>query len=93
MIDPLRQAVYLGIAVFDTAKVYGPRTNEELVGEALKPVRNRVAIADRCGWDVGAAPDGVNSRPEHIKATADQSLRRLRTDHIDFYYQHLSAPR
>jgi aryl-alcohol dehydrogenase-like predicted oxidoreductase len=84
MIDLVRQAVDLGITLFDTAQVYGPRTNEELVGEALEPVRDRVVIATKFGWDLdpngGPAPVGVNSRPEHLKATADESLRRLRVD-------------
>lgn len=92
MIDLVRRAVDLGITLFDTAQVYGPRSNEELVGKALESVRDQVVIATKFGYDLdpdgGPVPVGLNSRPEHIKATADESLRRLRTDRIDL----LSAP-
>jgi len=93
MIAMIRSAVESGITFFDTAEVYGPFTNEELVGEALAPVRNRVVIATKFGFDVsgsdhrpGAAP--LNSRPEHIKQAVEGSLKRLKTDVIDLLYQH-----
>jgi aryl-alcohol dehydrogenase-like predicted oxidoreductase len=90
MINLIRQAVELGVTFFDTAEVYGPFTNEELVGEALAPVRERVVIATKFGWK--ADEDGqwtaLNSRPEHIKRVAEESLKRLRTDVIDLFYQH-----
>jgi len=91
MISLIRSAVERGITFFDTAEVYGPFTNEELVGEALAPVRDRVAIATKFGFK--AAPEGqrwsgLDSRPEHIKEVADASLKRLRTDVIDLFYQH-----
>jgi aryl-alcohol dehydrogenase-like predicted oxidoreductase len=96
MIRLLRAAVEFGVTFFDTAEVYGPRTNEELVGEALAPLRDHVVIATKFGFQVGpqagARPTGVNSRPEHIKQVADASLRRLRTDHIDLFYQHRVDP-
>jgi aryl-alcohol dehydrogenase-like predicted oxidoreductase len=96
MIRLLRDAVELGVTFFDTAEVYGPRTNEELVGEALAPLRDHVVIATKFGFQIGpqagARPTGVNSRPEHIKQVADASLRRLRTDHIDLFYQHRVDP-
>ena len=75
----------------DTAEVYEPFTNEELVGEALAPIRDTVIIATKFGFDLDSEsgrPLGVNSRPEHIKAVADALLRRLKTDHIDLFYQH-----
>lgn len=83
----IRSAVDCGVTFFDTAEVYGPYTNEELVGEALAPVRDRVVIATKFGFDITAFP-GLNSRPEHIKEVAEASLKRLRTDHIDLLYQH-----
>ena len=96
MIALLREAVDIGVTLFDTAQVYGPKINEELVGEALQPVRERVVIATKFGFELdpsgGPAPIGLNSRPEAIKATAEDSLRRLRTDHIDLYYQHRVDP-
>jgi aryl-alcohol dehydrogenase-like predicted oxidoreductase len=96
MISLLRTAVDLGISFFDTAEVYGPRVNEELVGEALAPVRDRVIIATKFGFALdpagGGRPVGVNSQPAHIKAVADESLKRLRTDHIDLFYQHRVDP-
>jgi aryl-alcohol dehydrogenase-like predicted oxidoreductase len=95
-----RKAVDLGVDFFDTAEVYGPFTNEEVVGEALAPVRDRVVIATKFGFDIGAGRDplgktgrpGLNSRPEHIKEVAEASLRRLRTDRIDLFYQHRVDP-
>ena len=90
MIDLLRQAVERGVTLFDTAEAYGPYTNEELVGEALAPFRDRVVIATKFGFQFG--PDGkqigLNGRPEHIREVAEASLRRLRTDVIDIFYQH-----
>ena len=96
MISLLRTAVERGITFFDTAEVYGPFLNEELVGEALAPFRDRVVIATKFGFDLSPDLDprgmkglpGLNSRPEHIKAAAEGSLKRLRTDVIDLYYQH-----
>lgn len=95
MIALLRDAVELGITFFDTAEVYGPLTNEELVGEALAPVRDRVVIATKFGFILdpkGGRPLGVNSQPQHIKEVADAALKRLRTDHIDLFYQHRVDP-
>ncbi|MGB8888993.1 MAG: aldo/keto reductase [Candidatus Korobacteraceae bacterium] len=97
MISLLRVAVERGITFFDTAEVYGPFTNEELVGEALSPLRDQLVIATKFGFDLsgrdnrpGAA--GLNSRPEHIKQAAEGSLKRLKTDVIDLYYQHRVDP-
>jgi aryl-alcohol dehydrogenase-like predicted oxidoreductase len=97
MIALLRKAVELGVTFFDMAEVYGPFTNEELVGEALAPFRKQVVIATKFGFDLsgsdtrpGAA--GLNSQPEHIKQVADASLKRLRTDVIDLFYQHRVDP-
>ncbi len=96
MISLLRTAVDRGITFFDTAEVYGPFTNEELVGEALSPIRDRVIIATKFGFDVsgdhrpGAA--GPNSRPEHIKQAVEGSLKRLKVDCIDLLYQHRVDP-
>src|SRR5687767_15394391 len=86
----VRTAVERGITFFDTAEVYGPFTNEELVGEALEPFKGEVVIATKFGADIGAGktPFDLNSRPEHIKEVADASLRRLRVDAIDLFYQH-----
>lgn len=96
MILLLRAAVEMGVTLFDTAQVYGPRINETLVGEALQPLREDVFIATKFGFaldpDGGPAPIGLDSRPETIKATAEDSLRRLRSDHIDIYYQHRVDP-
>jgi aryl-alcohol dehydrogenase-like predicted oxidoreductase len=86
----LRAAVERGVTLFDTAEVYGPFVNEELVGEALEPVRDDVVIATKFGFNVGG--EGVDSRPEHIREVADASLRRLRTDRIDLFYQHRVDP-
>jgi aryl-alcohol dehydrogenase-like predicted oxidoreductase len=92
-IDVIRTAAERGITLFDTAEVYGPFTNEELVGEALQPIRDRVLIASKFGFEIAnGGIVGLNSRPEHIKKAADASLKRLRTDHIDLYYQHRVDP-
>ena len=89
-IELIRRAVDLGVTLFDTAQVYGPYANEELVGEALEPVRDQVVIATKFGFDVaGAGRDsGLDSRPETIRKGVEGSLQRLRTDHIDLLYQH-----
>src|SRR5881394_1357914 len=94
MIALLRAAVERGITFFDTAEIYGPFTNEELVGEALAPMRERVAIATKFGFkiDSNGKQAGLDSRPEHIKEVADASLKRLRTDVIDLFYQHRVDP-
>ncbi|NUU16304.1 aldo/keto reductase [Cellulomonas humilata] len=93
MIAVLRGAVDRGVTFFDTAEVYGPFVNEELVGEALAPVRDRVVIATKFGFDIQDGKSvGVNSRPEHIAAAADASLQRLGIDVIDLYYQHRVDP-
>lgn len=91
----LEHAVALGITMFDTAEVYGPFTNEVLVGKALRPVRDRVIVATKFGFAVPAAggrPTGVNSRPEHIREVCDASLKRLGIDYIDLLYQHRVDP-
>jgi aryl-alcohol dehydrogenase-like predicted oxidoreductase len=89
-IELIRRAVELGVTLFDTAQVYGPYANEELVGEALEPVRDRVVIATKFGFDVAGAgrASGLDSRPETIRKGVEGSLQRLRTDHIDLLYQH-----
>jgi aryl-alcohol dehydrogenase-like predicted oxidoreductase len=90
-ISLIRAAVDRGVTFFDTAEVYGPFANEELVGEALAPVRDRVVIATKFGFKLDPATNknvGLDSRPEHIKAVAEASLQRLRTDRIDLFYQH-----
>jgi aryl-alcohol dehydrogenase-like predicted oxidoreductase len=96
MIALIRTAVERGVTLFDTAEAYGPFTNEELVGEALEPVRDRVVIATKFGFDfdpgVEAGQGGLNSRPEHIRKVAEASLTRLRTDHLDLFYQHRVDP-
>jgi aryl-alcohol dehydrogenase-like predicted oxidoreductase len=94
MVSVIRAAVELGVTFFDTAEVYGPFTNEELVGEALAPVREQVVIATKFGFQFDAAGKqaGLNSRPEHIKQVADASLTRLKTDVIDLFYQHRVDP-
>ncbi len=96
MLKMIRAAHDLGVTHFDTAEAYGPFANEELVGEALEPIRNKVTIATKFGFDIdletGARRSGTNSRPEHIKAVADASLRRLRADCIDLFYQHRVDP-
>ena len=92
MITLIRTAHDRGVTLFDTAESYGPFTNEELLGEALQPIRDKVVIATKFGFDIdlatGARRGGTNSRPEHIKRVADASLKRLRTDRIDLFYQH-----
>jgi aryl-alcohol dehydrogenase-like predicted oxidoreductase len=91
MIAVLRGAVDAGVTLFDTAEVYGPFVNEELVGEALEPVRNQIVIATKFGFDIPRS-GRMNSRPEHIREVADASLRRLRTEAIDLFYQHRVDP-
>ena len=97
MIPVIHAAIDRGVTFFDTAEVYGPFINEELVGEALAPHRDKVVIASKFGFDIeyatGRRTGGVNSRPEHIKAVVDASLKRLRTDHIDLLYQHRVDPK
>src|SRR5881275_748617 len=95
MINVIRSAVEQGVTFFDTAEVYGPFTNEELLGEALAPFREQVVIATKFGFKLD--PDsgrsiGVDSRPHHIKEVADTSLKRLKTDFIDLFYQHRVDP-
>jgi aryl-alcohol dehydrogenase-like predicted oxidoreductase len=98
MISLLRTAVERGITFFDTAEVYGPFINEELVGEALSPLREQVVIATKFGFNTSVDPRGtkgapvLNSRPEHIKQVAEASLKRLKTDVIDLFYQHRVDP-
>jgi aryl-alcohol dehydrogenase-like predicted oxidoreductase len=96
MIALIRSAVERGVTHFDTAEVYGPYVNEELLGEALQPVREQVIIATKFGFDLDpvtrARSGGTNSRPEQIKAVAEASLKRLRTDRIDLFYQHRVDP-
>ncbi len=89
----IRAAVDRGVTFFDTAEVYGPYTNEDVVGEALEPVRDQVAIATKFGWNiVQNKMAGLNSRPSQIRAVANASLKRLRTDRIDLFYQHRVDP-
>ncbi|MEV0718814.1 aldo/keto reductase [Asanoa sp. NPDC050611] len=93
MIGVLRSAAERGVTLFDTAEVYGPYVNEELVGEALEPVRDQVVIATKFGWDIQDGRSvGLDSRPEQIRRVADAALRRLRTDRIDLFYQHRVDP-
>src|ERR1700676_3269059 len=95
MISLIRAAVEQGVTFFDTAEVYGPFTNEELVGEALAPLREQVVIATKFGFKLDPATGkqaGLDSRPEHIKEVAEASLKRLRTDVIDLFYQHRVDP-
>jgi aryl-alcohol dehydrogenase-like predicted oxidoreductase len=89
-IQVIRAAHEKGVTFFDTAEVYGPFTNEDLVGEALAPFRDKVAIATKFGFDLEAG--GLNSRPEHIRTALEGSLKRLKTDRIDLYYQHRVDP-
>lgn len=95
-INIIRAAFESGVTFFDTAEAYGPFANEELVGEALQPIRDQVVIATKFGFDIdletGARRGGTNSRPEHIKQVADAALKRLRTDTIDLFYQHRVDP-
>src|SRR5206468_9881987 len=89
----IRAAVDRGVTFFDTAEVYGPYTNEDLVGDALEPVRDQVAIATKFGFNIEhGTMAGLNSRPSQIRAVADASLKRLRTDRIDLFYQHRVDP-
>ena len=88
----LREAFDAGVTFFDTAEAYGPFANEELLGEALEPVRDQVVIATKFGFRNGKPAEGVDSRPERIREVADASLRRLRTDRIDLFYQHRVDP-
>src|SRR5438067_5211115 len=93
MISLIRTAVERGITLFDTAEAYGPFTNEELLGEALAPVRDQVVIATKFGFTFeGAKQSGTDSRPQHIKQVAEASLKRLNTDTIDLFYQHRVDP-
>ncbi|HAX94192.1 MAG TPA: aldo/keto reductase [Bacteroidales bacterium] len=89
-VELIRKAVELGVTFFDTAEVYGPYTNEELVGEALEPFRGNIAIATKFGFNIGG--QGLDSKPERIRKVAEASLKRLRTDHIDLFYQHRFDP-
>ena len=99
-IETIRKAVDLGVTFFDTAEVYSYGQNEDLIGEALQPVRDRVVIATKFGYDLSETPDlttsarpvSLSSRPETIRKAVEGSLRRLRTDHIDLYYQHRVDP-
>jgi len=96
MIRLMRAAYDEGVTLFDTAEAYGPFANEELVGEALQPIRENVVIATKFGFDIdpetGKRGPGTNSRPEHIEAAANTCLKRLRTDYIDLFYQHRVDP-
>jgi aryl-alcohol dehydrogenase-like predicted oxidoreductase len=94
-ISVIRSAVERGVTFFDTAEVYGPFTNEELVGEALAPLRGQVVIATKFGFDISPAGErlgALNSKPQHIKDVAEASLKRLKTDRIDLFYQHRVDP-
>ena len=94
-ISVIRSAVERGVTFFDTVEVYGPFTNEELVGEALAPLREQVAIATKFAFDISPAGErlgALNSKPQHIKDVAEASLKRLKTDHIDLLYQHRVDP-
>ena len=88
----LRGAVERGVTFFDTAECYGPFANEDLLGEALEPVRDRLVIATKFGFKGGVVADGLDSRPANIRAVAEASLKRLRTDVIDLFYQHRVDP-
>ncbi len=96
MISLIRQSIDMGVTFFDTAEVYGPFTNEELVGEALAPVRDKVVIATKFGWASNPDDEGrwsaLNSQPENIRKVAEASLKRLKTDVIDLFYQHRVDP-
>ena len=96
MIKLIRAAHDRGVTLFDTAEAYGPFANEELLGEALQPIREKVVIATKFGFDIdletGERHGGTNSKPEHIKRVADACLKRLRTDRIDLFYQHRVDP-
>jgi aryl-alcohol dehydrogenase-like predicted oxidoreductase len=88
----IRSAFDQGVTFFDTAEAYGPFVNEDLLGEALGPIRDQVIIATKFGFKDGPPPSGLDSRPERIRKVADQSLARLKTDHIDLFYQHRVDP-
>jgi hypothetical protein len=96
MIGILREAYDRGVSFFDCAEAYGPFENERILGEAIKPFRNKVRITSKFGWNIdpytGERAPGLNSRPEHIKRAVEGSLKRLRTDRIDLLYQHRVAP-
>jgi aryl-alcohol dehydrogenase-like predicted oxidoreductase len=96
MIGIIRSAAAQGVTLFDTAEAYGPFESERIVGEALRPVRDQVKIASKFGWNIdpqtGQQQQGLNSRPDHIKAAVEGMLGRLRTDHIDLLYQHRVDP-
>src|SRR5271155_2423712 len=96
MVTFIRTAVDRGVTFFDTAEAYGPFVNEDLVGEALAPFKGRVVVATKFGFDIdletGKRSGGLNSRPEHIKAVAEASLKRLQVDSIDLFYQHRVDP-
>ena len=95
MIRLIRSAHDLGVTLFDTAEAYGPFTNEEFLGEALAPIRDKVVIATKFGFDIhadGSRGAGTNSRPEHIREVAEAALKRLRSDRIDLFYQHRVDP-
>jgi aryl-alcohol dehydrogenase-like predicted oxidoreductase len=96
MISLIRSAVERGVTFFDTAEAYGPFTNEELVGEALAPFRGEVVIATKFGFNLDPTAErglgGLDSRPEHIKQVAEGSLKRLKVDAIDLFYQHRVDP-
>jgi aryl-alcohol dehydrogenase-like predicted oxidoreductase len=94
-IDLIRGAVESGVTFFDTAEVYGPFINEELVGDGLAPFRDKVVIATKFGFEIDpetGKQSGMNSRPEHIRQVAEGSLKRLKTDRIDLFYQHRVDP-
>src|SRR4026209_1731523 len=91
-ISLIRAAVERGVTFLDTAEAYGPFTNEELVGEALAPFRDHVVIATKFGFSDGDSTAGLDSRPERIRQVAEASLKRLRTDRIDLFYQHRVDP-
>ena len=88
----IRKAFELGVTFFDSAEAYGPYTNEELLGEALAPIRDQVVIATKFGFEKGQAASGLNSQPDHIRAVTEAALKRLRTDRIDLLYQHRVDP-
>jgi aryl-alcohol dehydrogenase-like predicted oxidoreductase len=92
MVDFLRQAVEHGVTFFDTAEVYGPFHNEEVVGEALEPLRDQVVVATKFGFSLDESDRKLDSRPEHVREALEGSLRRLRTDHVDLLYQHRVDP-
>jgi aryl-alcohol dehydrogenase-like predicted oxidoreductase len=92
-IDLIRAAFDRGVTFFDTAEAYGPFTNEEIVGEALAPIRDKVVIATKFGFKGGQVADGVDSHPDNIRKVAEAALKRLKTDHIDLFYQHRVDPK